>query len=131
MRTDDIGRARGTDYFLIAEQLTDSELDYLARTREFVDREVLPVVNGYWERAEFPFPLVENLAKLDLVADGIKGYGCPPMSPIAAGLANMELHRGDASIGIFYGVHCGLAMKSIDVLGSAAQQSAGCRRWHD
>ena len=31
------------------------------RTRAFVDDEVLPVINGYWERAEFPWPLVEKL----------------------------------------------------------------------
>jgi len=125
MTTDDIGRARGTDYFLIAEQLTESEMDYLLRARQFVDHDVLPVINRYWERAEFPFGLVEKLAKLDLVGDGIEGYGCPPMSPIAAGLINMELNRGDGSVGTFYGVHCGLAMKSIALLGSAEQK----KRW--
>jgi glutaryl-CoA dehydrogenase len=125
MTTDDIGRARGTDYFLIAEQLTDSEMDYLLRARQFVDHDVLPVINRYWERAEFPFGLVEKLAKLDLVGDGIEGYGCPPMSPIAAGLINMELNRGDGSVGAFHGVHCGLAMKSIALLGSAEQKE----RW--
>ena len=122
MATDNIGRARGTDYFLIAEQLTESELDYLTRTQQFVDNDVLPVINDYWERAEFPFQLVDKLAKLDLVGDGIEGYGCPPMSPIAAGLVNMELNRGDGSVGTFYGVHCGLAMKSIAMLGSAEQK---------
>ena len=34
MATDNIGRARGTDYFLIAEQLTESELDYLMRAQQ-------------------------------------------------------------------------------------------------
>jgi glutaryl-CoA dehydrogenase len=124
MTTDDIGRARGTDYFLIAEQLTADELDYLLRARAFVDHEVLPVINGYWEAAEFPFELVEKLAKLDLVG-GIDGYGCAPMSPIAEGLVNMELNRGDGSVGTFYGVHVGLAMKSIALLGSAEQRE----RW--
>ncbi len=125
MTTDDIGRSRGTDYFLIAEQLTESERDYLTRTQQFVDHEVLPVINDYWERAEFPFELIEKLAKLDIVGDGIEGYGCPPMSPIAAGLVNMELNRGDGSLGTFYGVHCGLAMKSISMLGSEEQK----QRW--
>ena len=129
MTTDDIGRARGTDYFLIAEQLTESEMDYLLRARQFVDDDVLPVINGYWERAEFPFELVEKLAKLDLVGDGIEGYGCPPMSPIAAGLINMELNRGDGSVGTFYGVHCGLAMKSIACSARRSRRNAGCRRW--
>jgi len=125
MTSDAIGRGRGTDYFLIGEQLTEAERDALLRTRQFVDDDVLPVINGYWERAEFPFELVAKLAKLDLVGDGIDGYGCAALSPIAAGLVNMELNRGDASLGTFYGVHCGLAMKTIALLGSAQQKD----RW--
>jgi glutaryl-CoA dehydrogenase len=42
-----IGDALGTDYFLLKEQMTPQQLDYLRRTREFVDHEVLPVINGY------------------------------------------------------------------------------------
>ena len=45
-----IGRSLGTDYFLIADQLTSELLGYLRRTRDFVDNEVLPAINGYWER---------------------------------------------------------------------------------
>src|SRR5215831_18649030 len=120
-----IGRSLSTDYFLIADQLVREELGYLRRTRDFVDNEVLPVINGYWERAEFPWPLVEKLAKLGVVGDGIEGYGCPPMSPIATGLVHMELNRGDGSLGTFVGVQAGLAMRSIAMLGSAAQK----RRW--
>jgi glutaryl-CoA dehydrogenase len=120
-----IGRSLGTDYFLIADQLTREELGYLRRTRDFVDNEVLPVINGYWERAEFPWPLIEKLAKLDIVGDGIDGYGCPPMSPIATGLVHMELNRGDGSLGTFVGVQAGLAMQSIAMLGSEEQK----QRW--
>jgi len=40
----DIGRALGTDYFLLRSELTEDEADYLDRTRRFVDREVLPVI---------------------------------------------------------------------------------------
>ena len=54
-----------------------AELGHLERTRAFVDEEVLPVINGYWERAEFPWPLVEKLGELGIVGDGIVGYGCP------------------------------------------------------
>jgi glutaryl-CoA dehydrogenase len=120
-----IGRSLGTDYFRIADQLTDEERGYLRRTREFVDEEVLPVINGYWEKAEFPWPLIESLAKLGVVGDGIEGYGCPPMSPIATGLVHMELNRGDGSLGTFLGVQAGLAMQSIAMLGSEEQK----QRW--
>ena len=122
---EDIGRSLSTDYFRIADQLTSEELGYLLRTRAFVDDEVLPVINGYWERAEFPWPLIEKLAKLGIVGDGIEGYGCPPMSPIATGLVHMELNRGDGSLGTFLGVQCGLAMQSIAMLGSPEQKE----RW--
>src|SRR5262245_16958381 len=120
-----IGRSLGTDYFKIADQLTREELRFLRRTRDFVDDEVLPVIGGYWERAEFPWPLVNKLAGLGIVGDGIVGYGCPPMSPIATGLVHMELNRGDGSLGTFLGVQAGLAMQSIAMLGSEEQKN----RW--
>lgn len=120
--TTDLGRSLGTDYFLIGEQLTDAEARVLATVRDFVDNEVLPVVNDHWERAEFPRDLVMRLADLDLVGDGIAGYGCPELSPIAAGLIHMELNRGDGSLGTFLGVQAGLAMRSIALLGSEEQR---------
>jgi glutaryl-CoA dehydrogenase len=121
----DLGKALGTDYFLLREDLTESELDYLTRTREFVENEVLPVINDCWERAEFPLDLCRRLGELGLVGDGIQGYGCPEMSALAAGLVNMELSRGDGSLGTFLGVQAGLAMGAIYMLGSEEQKE----RW--
>ena len=123
--SEDIGRSLGTDYFLIRDQLSEQEIDYLERTRRFVDEDVLPVAAGYWERGEFPWELIEKMGKLGIVGDGIDGYGCPPMSPIASGLINMELSRGDGSLGTFLGVQSGLAMRSIAELGSEEQK----QRW--
>jgi glutaryl-CoA dehydrogenase len=120
-----IGRSRGTDYFRIADQLTDEERSYWRLARDFVDDEVLPVINDYWERAEFPFELIQRLGKIGIIGDGIEGYGCPPMSPIACGLIHMELNRGDGSLGTFLGVQAGLAMQSIAMLGSEEQKA----RW--
>ncbi len=125
LTTTDIGKSLGTDYFGLRDELTDAEQEYLARTRDFVDTEVLPVINDYWERAEFPWALVKKMGALGIVGDGIVGYGCPPMSPVAAGLINMELNRGDGSLGTFQAVQAGLAMRSIWMLGSEEQK----RRW--
>src|SRR3954454_4966219 len=122
---DGIGRSLGTDYFRIADQLTREEREYWRRTRDFVDDEVLPVINEYWERAEIPWPLIESLGKLGIVGDGIQGHGCPPISPIARGLINLELSRGDGSLGTFFGVQAGLAMQSIAMLCSEEQK----QRW--
>ena len=104
-----LGEALRTDYFMLREEFTPAQLDYLERARGFVHDEVLPVINGYWERAEFPWPLARKLGAAGLVGDGIDGYGCPPMDPLSAGLVTMELNRGDGSLGTFLGVQAGLA----------------------
>jgi glutaryl-CoA dehydrogenase len=120
-----LGEALATDYFFLREQFNDEQWEPFTRTRRFVDQEVLPAINDYWERAEFPWPLARRLAELGLVGDGIEGYGCPGMSPLACGLVHMELHRGDGSFGTFLGVQAGLAMKTIAMLGSEEQK----QRW--
>jgi glutaryl-CoA dehydrogenase len=117
-----IGEALGTDYFLLREPFTPLQEGYLVRTREFVDTEVLPVINDYWERADFPWELIEKMAALGIVGDGIDGYGCPEMDPLSAGLINMELNRGDGSLGTFLAVQAGLAMQSIAKCGSEEQK---------
>jgi glutaryl-CoA dehydrogenase len=127
--TDDLHKGMGdslsTDYFLLRDQLTETQLDHLARARGFVDEEVLPTINEYWDRAEFPWPLVEKLGSTGLIGDGIVGPGCPTMDPLSAGLVTMELSRGDGSIGTFVGVQAGLAMRSIASCGSEEQK----QRW--
>jgi glutaryl-CoA dehydrogenase len=118
----DIGKALGTDYFLLKADMTADELDYLERTRRFVHEEVMPQINAFWERAEVPLDLGRRLGELGLVGDGLDGYGCPPMSSTAAGLIAMELNRGDGSLGTFLGVQAGLAMRSIHMHGSEEQK---------
>jgi glutaryl-CoA dehydrogenase len=122
---EDLGHGLATDYFFLREQLTDEQLDVLRRVRLFVDDEVLPVIGGYWERAEMPWPLIRRLGELGIVGEDIHGHGCPGLDPIASGLVHMELNRGDGSLGTFLGVQAGLAMKSIAMLGSEEQK----RRW--
>src|SRR6478609_1742781 len=125
LQYENIGRSLGTDYFHIADQLTDTERDYWRCTRDFVDDEVLPVINDYWENAELPWPLFKRMGELGIIGEGIEGYGCPEMSPLAVGLINMELNRGDGSLATFLGVQAGLAMRSIAMLGSEEQK----QRW--
>ncbi len=122
---EDLGHAQATDYFFLREQLTEEQLDVLRRVRVFVDDEVLPVIGGYWERAEMPWPLIRRLGELGVVGEDIHGYGCPGFDPVALGLVHMELNRGDGSLGTFLGVQAGLAMKSIAMLGSEEQK----QRW--
>ena len=120
-----LGESLGTDFFSVREQFTDEQWSHFITVRRFVDEEVVPVVGPYWERAEICWPLVKRLPELGIVGEDIKGYGCAGMSPMACGLVTMELHRGDGSLGVFLGVHAGLAMQSIAMCGSEEQKE----RW--
>jgi glutaryl-CoA dehydrogenase len=120
-----LGQALATDYFFVRETFNEEQWERFLATRRFVDEEVLPVINDYWEAAELPWPLIRRLAELGVVGEDIEGYGCPAMSPLARGLVHMELNRGDGSLGTFLGVQAGLAMKAIDMLGSESQKE----RW--
>lgn len=120
-----LGESLGTDFFSVREQFTDEDWSHFITARRFVDEEVVPVIGPYWERAEIPWPLVRRLPELGLVGEDIKGYGSAGMSPMACGLVTMELHRGDGSLGVFLGVHAGLAMMSIAMCGSEEQKE----RW--
>ena len=121
----EIQLAQGTDFYLMDELLTPEERSIRDKVRAFCDREVIPIINDYWERAEFPFELVPKIAALGIAGGSIQGYGCPGMSVTAAGLVALELARGDASICTFFGVHSGLAMTSLSLLGSEEQK----QRW--
>jgi glutaryl-CoA dehydrogenase len=113
------------DYFLLDELLTDEARAVGERVRAFVEADLLPVINDYWDRADFPWPLVPKIAELGVVGGTIEGYGCPGLSPLAAGMASLEFSRGDGSINTFFGVQSGLAMGTVNLLGSEEQK----QRW--
>ena len=114
-----------TDFYLLDEQLTAEDREIRDRLHDFCAREVTPIINDYWERAEFPFELVPKIAELGFAGGVIEGRGCPGMSATAAGLVSMEWARADGSIGTFFGVHSNLVMQTIDLLGSDEQRD----RW--
>jgi len=120
-----IGHSLGTDFYMMDELLTDEERRVRDKVRVFCDQEVIPIINDYWERAAFPFELIPKLAALGIAGSDIQGYGCPGLSMTASGLIAVELARGDASVCTFFGVHSGLAMHAISMLGSEEQK----RRW--
>ena len=113
---------RALDFYELDELLSDEERDVRERVRAFVDQEVTPIINPYWERAEFPFEIVPKLAALGLCGGTLQGYGCPGLSSVAAGLVGMELSRGDGSVCTFFSVTSGLAMTSIFLCGSEEQK---------
>lgn len=120
-----VAHARGTDYLNMRELLSDDEAATLDKVRAFGEKELLPIVNDYWERGEFPFEVVPKLRELRIVGDTMTGYGITPMTAVQQGLVSYELGRIDGSIATFLGVHVGLAMQSIYQLGSEEQR----QRW--
>ena len=120
-----IALSQDTDYLRMRDELSDDEIALLLKVREFGESEVLPIVNDYWERGEFPFELVARMSELGIVGDTMRGYGTTPMSAVGQGLISYEMARIDGSIATFLGVHVGLAMQSIYLLGSEEQRE----RW--
>ncbi|CAG7612655.1 acyl-CoA dehydrogenase family protein [Leucobacter soli] len=105
--------------------LPAEDLAYRDRARAFVQDEVRPVIDGYWDRADYPLELAARLGELDLLRDGVDVPGFPEQSLLAASLATMELSRGDGSIATIVAVQGGLALRSVALCGSEEQ----CDRW--
>lgn len=106
----------------VFDDISAADRAYWDRARSFVQEELLPVIGGYWERAEYPLHLLKRLGGLDLLRDGVDVDGFAPMSKMAASLVNMEISRGDGSMGTVIGVQGGLALRSIAYYGSEDQK---------
>ena len=113
---------KSLDFYNFDELLTPAERDIRDKVRAFCDNDVIPIINPYWERAEFPFELIPKIAQLGIVGGTIQGYGAPGLSSVATGLVAAELARGDGGINTFVGVTSGLAMGSIYYCGSEEQR---------
>ncbi|MBV8688050.1 MAG: acyl-CoA dehydrogenase family protein [Alphaproteobacteria bacterium] len=107
------------DFYDIKGMLTGDERAILEKVRTFNDTKVAPIINDYWVRDAFPFELIEPLKTLDIGRLGIARGG----RPLLTGLMAMEFMRTDPSFATFYGVHTGLAMGSIALLGSDEQKA--------
>jgi glutaryl-CoA dehydrogenase len=113
------------DFYAVEQVLDEPGRALLAQVREFMEKEVEPVINRYWTREEFPQELLPGLAGLGIAGLPYTGYGCPGGGNLLDGMISMELGRVDSSIATFFGVHSGLAMGSIYLCGSEEQK----QRW--
>jgi glutaryl-CoA dehydrogenase len=114
--------APNSDFYQLAETLDAKELALLKQVRAFMETKVAPIINKYWVEDSFPFELLPAFKELNLAGVGMQGYGCPGGSALLVGLAAMEMARVDSSIATFFGVHSGLAMGSIYLVGSEEQK---------
>lgn len=117
--------AADADFYGLEQLLDDAGRETIQRTREFMTKEIEPVINHYWTREEFPHELIAGFAGLGIAGTAYEGYGCPGGGPLLDGMIALELARADPSISTFMGVHSGLAMGSIYLCGSEEQK----QRW--
>ncbi|QUH00605.1 acyl-CoA dehydrogenase family protein [Saccharopolyspora erythraea] len=114
------------DFFGFAELLSDSERAELAEIREYLEREIKPIANEAWAKAEFPAEAIEKFAKLGIAGVQYPEYGDGnPRGALFTGFLSVELNRIDPSLAVFSGVHSGLAMGSIHGGGDQEQRD----RW--
>lgn len=114
-----------SDFYGFQQQLTEQERVSLGQLRQYLEREVAPIADAYWARAEFPMQVIAPLAELGMYGPGVPLVRQFENSAVYRGWAALELGRVDASVATFIGVQSGLAMNSIAVAGSDEQQ----REW--
>lgn len=109
-----------TDFYGVFSDISEADARAWARAREFA-QSIESEINDYWERAEFPEHFARKIGEYDLFTDGLKVDGTDTMSPLGAGLVNMEVARADGSMATVIAVNGGLALRSIMTLGSDEQ----------
>lgn len=102
--------------------LTSEELMVRDSVRDFVEDEILPVLQECNRQEKFPMHLIPRFAEMGLLGSTIQGYGCAGLGHVAYGLATMELERGDSGIRSFCSVQSSLVMYPIYAYGSEAQK---------
>lgn len=110
------------DFYDYDLKLTQDQRAIQMKVRNFMETEVEPIANDYWNRAEFPMDIIPKMAKLNICGVAYEGFGCPNLPFIMEGIIAEELARVDVSISTFFGVHSGLAMGSIYLCGSEEQK---------
>ena len=111
-----------SDFYRMAETLSDAERATLKRVRQYMESTVAPIINKHWAEDSFPPELVTGVRDLKIAGAGYSGYGCAGGSTLLAGFIAMEIARVDCSCATFFGVHSGLAMGSIFLCGSEEQK---------
>jgi glutaryl-CoA dehydrogenase len=120
----DVTARLGTDYYQVFADISDEDRAVWERAQAYVD-EVGTRMQEAWDAAAYPLDIAMRLGELDLFNDGIVHPALTRFSPLAAGLVNMEVSRGDGSLGTVIAVQGGLALRTLALFGSPEQQA----RW--
>ncbi|MEY9951154.1 acyl-CoA dehydrogenase family protein [Leifsonia sp. EB34] len=112
-----------SDFYGFENLLTERERDFIANLRAALETELKPIVNEYWERAEFPRQIVDVVHGAGAVGLGFEETAPFENSAVFRGWVALELARVDASVSTYVGVQNGLALGAIGVCGSKEQRA--------
>ena len=112
----------GVDYLDIDSLFSEEELMVRQTVRDFVDEEVIPIIEHANREEKFPMHLIPKMAEMGLFGATIKEYDLPGLGHVAYGLIMQELERGDSGLRSFASVQSGLVMYPIYTYGSQEQR---------
>jgi glutaryl-CoA dehydrogenase len=111
------------DYFLLDELLTEEQKLVRETVRNYVKKEISPIIEDYAQRAEFPEFIVKQLGDLGCFGPTIPPeYGGGGLDYISYGLMMQELERGDSGVRSTASVQGSLVMYPIYAYGSEEQR---------
>ncbi len=114
---------QGVDYFNVDSMLSEEEILVRNTVREFVDDNVIPVIEKHAREGTFPMDLIPKMAELGLFGATLpEEYECAGMNNVAYGLTMQELERGDSGVRSFASVQSALVMYPIYAYGSEKQK---------
>ncbi len=112
-----------TDFMGFQELLADEERMVRRQARDFVDAEILPIIERHAQDQTFPRHLVRPMGELGFYGPTLPAkYGCAGLSSVAYGLLMYELERGDSAFRSFASVQGSLVMYPIFAYGTEAQR---------
>ncbi|MGA2848600.1 MAG: acyl-CoA dehydrogenase family protein, partial [Terracidiphilus sp.] len=91
--------------------------------RDFVEDNLVPIIEECFREGRFPRELVPIMGELGFFGANLQGYGCAGMSNVEYGLVMQELERGDSGFRSFVSVQSALVMYPIYTFGSPEQKN--------
>jgi glutaryl-CoA dehydrogenase len=111
------------DYFNVDELLTDEQKLIRESVRNYVKKEISPIIEEYAQKAEFPQQIITQLGHLGCFGPTIPHeYGGGGLDYISYGLMMQELERGDSGVRSTASVQGSLVMFPIFAYGSEEQR---------
>jgi glutaryl-CoA dehydrogenase len=112
------------DYFNVDELLTEEHKLIRETVRNYVKKEISPIVEDYAQRAEFPQQIVQQMGELGVFGPTLPTqYGCGGLDYISYGLMMQELERGDSGVRSTASVQGSLVMFPIYQYGNEEQRN--------